>query len=152
MQKTLTLTIDGKSLQAREGQTILEVARENGIKIPTLCYMKHLTPWGGCRLCVVEIQGSSKVVPACTTPATEGSVIIANSDRLRYLRRATLELLLSERNHRYTVGDDVRLYANKVGPFSNPRRVRVCGWRRAPCRSSTADVQISSSAATFSDQ
>ena len=61
--------------------------------------MKGLTPWGGCRMCIVEIKGSPKAVPSCATPATDGSVVVTNSPHLRQLRRLTLELLFSERNH-----------------------------------------------------
>jgi len=97
--KQITITIDGKRCPGAEGQTILEIARANDIYIPTLCYLKHLSPWGGCRLCIVEIVGSPKVVPACSTPAVDGSEVVATSLRLRQLRRNTLELLFSERNH-----------------------------------------------------
>jgi formate dehydrogenase major subunit len=97
--KEITLTIDGTLCKGAPGQTILQVATDNGIKIPTLCYLKNLSPWGGCRMCIVEIQGSPKVVPACATPATDGSTVITNSERLQKLRRLTLELLFSERNH-----------------------------------------------------
>lgn len=98
-RKEITLTIDGKPCTGALGQTILQIAGDNGIKIPTLCYLKNLSPWGGCRMCIVEIQGSPKVVPACATPATNGSTVITNSERLQGLRRLTLELLFSERNH-----------------------------------------------------
>ena len=97
--KKITLTIDGKLCEGEAGQTILEIARTNGVVIPTLCYMKNLTPWGGCRLCIVEIEGSPKIVPSCTTPAQEGSKVNTKTDRLVGLRKATLELLFSERNH-----------------------------------------------------
>jgi formate dehydrogenase major subunit len=97
--KEITLTIDGKPCRGREGQTILEIATENKIYIPTLCYLKHLSAWGGCRMCIVEVQGSPKVVPSCSTPASDGGVITTTSDRLKHLRRVTLELLFSERNH-----------------------------------------------------
>lgn len=97
--KQITLTIDGKKCVGEAGQTILDVARANDIVIPTLCYLKGLTPWGGCRLCIVEIKGSPKIAPSCTTPATDGSEVTTNSDRLVQLRKATLELLFSERNH-----------------------------------------------------
>jgi predicted molibdopterin-dependent oxidoreductase YjgC len=97
--KKISLTINGKVCAGVPGQTILEIARASDINIPTLCYLKALTPWGGCRMCIVEIEGSPKVVPACTTPAVNGSKIITDSPRLRGLRKATLELLFSERNH-----------------------------------------------------
>jgi formate dehydrogenase major subunit len=95
----ISLTINGKACNGEPGQTILEIARANDIYIPTLCFLKGLTAWGGCRMCIVEIEGSPKVVPACATPAVNGSKIITNSPRLQNLRKATLELLFSERNH-----------------------------------------------------
>ena len=95
----ITLTIDGKKCTGTAGQTILEIAHANGIAIPTLCYMKNLSPWGGCRMCIVEIGGSPKAVPSCATPATDGSTVVTNNDRLTHLRKLTLELLFSERNH-----------------------------------------------------
>jgi formate dehydrogenase major subunit len=98
-KKSITLTIDGTTCAATEGQTILEVARAHGVYIPTLCYLKELTPWGGCRMCIVELAGSPKIVLACTTPVTPNSNVITNSPRLENLRKATLELLFSERNH-----------------------------------------------------
>ncbi len=97
--KQITVTIDGKRCAGAEGQTILQVAQAHDVYIPTLCYLKHLSPWGGCRLCIVEIAGSPKVVPSCSTPATDGTEVITTSPRLHHLRRNTLELLFSERNH-----------------------------------------------------
>ena len=108
--KQITLHIDGQPCQGESGQTILEIARAHELYIPTLCHLKGLTAWGGCRLCIVEIEGSPKIVPACTTPAVAGTKVITKSDRLHHLRRATLELLFSERNHicpicQYNKGD-----------------------------------------------
>ncbi len=97
--RKITVTIDGQRCEGRAGQTILEIATAHQIYIPTLCYLKHLSPWGGCRMCIVEIAGNPKVAPACSTPATDGSAVITKSDRLHHLRRMTLELLFSERNH-----------------------------------------------------
>ena len=97
--KQITVTINGKRCVGQEGETILQVAQANDVYIPTLCHMKHLSPWGGCRLCIVEIVGSPKVVPSCSTPAADGSEVVATSPRLQQLRRNTLELLFSERNH-----------------------------------------------------
>lgn len=97
--KQITLTIDGRQCAGQEGQTILQIAEANGISIPTLCYLKHLSPWGGCRMCIVEMVGSPKVVPACSTPARDGEQVNTQSDYLKKLRRHTLELLFSERNH-----------------------------------------------------
>ncbi len=97
--KQITVTIDGNRCEGTTGQTILQIATANQVYIPTLCYLKNLSAWGGCRMCIVEIQGNPKVVPACSTPATEGSAVVTNSARLQHLRRMTLELLFSERNH-----------------------------------------------------
>lgn len=99
MSTSLTVTINGRTCTGQAGQTILEVATANQIYIPTLCWMKDRSPWGGCRVCIVEVAGSPKVVPACSTPAQNGSVITTHSERLVRLRRMTIELLFSERNH-----------------------------------------------------
>ena len=97
--KQITVTIDGQKCVGNEGQTILQIATANSIYIPTLCYLKNLSSWGGCRMCIVEIAGSPKVVPSCATPAVDGTTYSANNNRLSQLRRLTLELLFSERNH-----------------------------------------------------
>jgi len=67
-----TLTINGKEVSATEKQTLLDVARDNGIDIPTLCHMDGIEDIGACRLCVVEVAGSNKLLPACATKVTEG--------------------------------------------------------------------------------
>ncbi len=97
--KKISITINGQVCQGEQGQTILEIARANNIYIPTLCYLKGLTPWGGCRLCIVEVEGSPKLVPSCATPAVDGSKITTHNERIVAQRKATLELLFSERNH-----------------------------------------------------
>lgn len=95
----VTLKIDGKDLSARADQTILDVARENSIDIPTLCFLEGLTGWGACRLCLVEIAGTPKLLPACTTRCAEGMVVTTESERLLKYRRTIMELLFAERNH-----------------------------------------------------
>lgn len=94
-----TLTIDGRDVGARGDQTILEVALENNIKIPTLCHLEGLSDIGACRLCLVEVKGSNKLLPACVTQVQEGMEVTVNSERLRKYRLTILELLFSERNH-----------------------------------------------------
>src|SRR4051794_611213 len=94
-----TLVIDGKDIGARENETILEVARENGIWIPTLCQLDGLSLVGGCRLCLVEIKGSSKLSPACMTRVEEGMEVMAHSERLHEYRKMIVELLFAEGNH-----------------------------------------------------
>jgi bidirectional [NiFe] hydrogenase diaphorase subunit len=97
--KVKTLTIDGREVGAREDQTILEVARENDIFIPTLCDLPGLTPPAACRLCLVEITGVKRLLPACATAVSEGMEVTVNSERLARYRRGILELLFAERNH-----------------------------------------------------
>ena len=94
-----TLTIDGMAVGAREDETILELAQANGIFIPTLCHLEGVHDIGACRLCLVEIKGTSKLLPACMTYAEEGMEVITNSERLQTYRRQVLDLLFSERNH-----------------------------------------------------
>ncbi|NLX18743.1 MAG: bidirectional hydrogenase complex protein HoxU [Desulfobulbus sp.] len=95
----LTLTIDGKEVSGLAGETILQVARENGFFIPTLCWLDGLTSAGSCRLCMVEIKGSAALHPACITLIQEGMAVTTSSERLLRYRRAIIELLFSERNH-----------------------------------------------------
>lgn len=94
-----TLKIDGRDVGAHEDETILEIARDNGIYIPTLCYMEGLSTPGACRLCLVEIKGINRLVPACVTHAEEGMEVTTDSERLRSYRRMIVELLFSEGNH-----------------------------------------------------
>lgn len=95
----VTLTINGELVSAQEGQTILAVAREHGIHLPTLCHLEGLSERGGCRLCLVELEGTNKLQAACTTIVQEGMVIHTESERLTNYRKMILELLFAERNH-----------------------------------------------------
>ncbi|MDX9753066.1 MAG: bidirectional hydrogenase complex protein HoxU [bacterium] len=94
-----TLKIDGMDVSARGNESVLQVARENGIFIPSLCYVDGLKPVGACRLCLIEVAGINKLLPACTTEVWEGMVVSTDSERLRKYRRLILELIFSERNH-----------------------------------------------------
>jgi bidirectional [NiFe] hydrogenase diaphorase subunit len=94
-----TLVIDEQEVSALAGQTILEVARENDIYIPTLCHMEGLSDVGACRLCLVEIKGSNKLLPACVTSVFEGMEVSTKTERLDKHRRMILEMLFAERNH-----------------------------------------------------
>jgi bidirectional [NiFe] hydrogenase diaphorase subunit len=94
-----TLTIDGHLVSAAEGATILDAAREHDIAIPTLCHFAGLSSHGACRLCVVEVAGSAKLLAACMTKAAEGMEVTTNSSALVAYRRQIVELLLAERNH-----------------------------------------------------
>ena len=79
-----TLTIDEQHVSARPDETILEVARENGINIPTLCELRGLSKVGACRLCLVEVKGSARLLPACVTRVEEGMEVTTHSDRLQH--------------------------------------------------------------------
>lgn len=94
--KMVTLTIDGQQVSVKDGCTVLEAARQAGIYIPTLCYHPSLSPYGACRLCLVEIENMRGFPTACTTPVTEGMVIRTNSPQLRELRKNIFELILAE--------------------------------------------------------
>ena len=97
----LALTINGAPVSGREGQAILEVARENGVDIPTLCYLEDLPPVGACRLCVVEVEGSRTLVGSCHTPIAEGMVIYTHSPRVLDARRLLVELMLEQKLIKY---------------------------------------------------
>lgn len=94
-----TLQIDGKDVSARQDETILEVARQHNIFIPRLCELKGLSTVGACRLCLVEVKNSNRLLPACVTRVEEGMEVTTDSERLRKYRRSILELLFTERNH-----------------------------------------------------
>jgi bidirectional [NiFe] hydrogenase diaphorase subunit len=94
-----TLIIDGTHVSARGDQTILEAARENGLAIPTLCHLDGLSDVGACRLCLVEVKGANRLLPACVTLVEEGMEVTSNPERLSKYRRMILELLFAERNH-----------------------------------------------------
>ena len=95
----ITLTIDDKEVEARAGMTVLEAVKEAGIDIPTLCYYPSLSPYGGCRLCVVEIEKMRGFPTSCTTPAADGMVVRTKTSQLQEFRRGVLELLLTEHPH-----------------------------------------------------
>jgi len=98
-QKKISIRIDGELVSARDGQTILDVARANNKFIPTLCYLKGLSAVGACRLCMVEVSGIQKLLPACTTPAQDGMSVATSTPKLTRYRKIAIELLLVERNH-----------------------------------------------------
>ncbi|SHJ75222.1 formate dehydrogenase (NADP) alpha subunit [Desulfofundulus thermosubterraneus DSM 16057] len=93
----VTLTIDGRQVTVPAGTTVLDAARSAGIFIPTLCHDPELTPWGGCRLCVVEIEGMRNLPASCVTTATNGMVVHTASPAVVEARKTIIELLLA--NH-----------------------------------------------------
>ncbi len=99
MPVKLSIAIDGKEMKVDAGRTILELCRELRVDIPVMCEFKGLSTVGACRLCLVEIEGNPKLLPACTTPAQDGQKIRTNSEKLQRYRRMIVELFFSERNH-----------------------------------------------------
>ena len=93
------ITINGKQIEVPEGTTVLRAAEMAGIKIPKLCDHKELTPYGGCRLCIVEEQGVRVPMASCTLPVSQGQVINTETEALKKSRKFILSMLFSERNH-----------------------------------------------------
>lgn len=95
----VNLTIDGKQIEVKEGTTVLEASRQAGIVIPTLCDHPELTPYGGCRLCLVEIEGARTLQPSCTMPASNNMVVKTDTEKIHEARKFVLTMIFSERNH-----------------------------------------------------
>jgi bidirectional [NiFe] hydrogenase diaphorase subunit len=96
---SVTLTINDQLVNASAGETILQAARSAGVNIPTLCYVEGLSAHGGCRMCLVEIQGSNRLQPACFMNVSEGMVVRTETDQLREYRKMIVEMLFAEGNH-----------------------------------------------------
>jgi len=136
MEQYVTLTIDGATVRAPKGRSVLDVALEYGICIPHLCHVPNLSDFGACRLCIVERveNGRSKVTTSCTLLVQDDMVIRTNTEKIRKLRRNIAELLVAEAPNSRAVQDiAVRCGVTKVRyPFRNKnctlcgRCVRVC--------------------------
>ncbi len=96
---SFVLTLNGKQVEFEPGQTILQVAENNGVHIPTLCYLKGCTPTGACRICLVEVEGARSLVASCSTPAEKGMVIHTESERVHRTRKLTTEFLIASGKH-----------------------------------------------------
>ncbi len=101
MNKQVTITIDNQKITAPEGANLLQVAKDNQVAIPHLCYHKKLTPTGACRLCVVKIEGQRGMVASCAVQVSEGMQVTAFDDELEEARKYLLDYLLSEHNEAY---------------------------------------------------
>lgn len=99
MSRVVTFKINDQDVSGREDETILDIARDQNIPIPTLCQVSGLSSIGACRLCLVEVTGVPKLLPACTTFCAEGMEVHTDSERLRKYRRMTIEMLFAEGNH-----------------------------------------------------
>jgi bidirectional [NiFe] hydrogenase diaphorase subunit len=99
MSGAITVTINGQLCSAAEGKTVLDVARDNNIEIPTLCQFEGLSTVGACRLCLVQINESPKLQPACVVRAEDEMRVETNTPQIQSYRKMIIELLLAERNH-----------------------------------------------------
>jgi predicted molibdopterin-dependent oxidoreductase YjgC len=141
-KRTVEIQIDGRKVQAVEGTTILDACKELDQEIPTLCYLDTLRPVNACRVCVVELEGSRVLVPACSRPVTAGMVIKTNSERVKHSRKMVLEFLASSVDLSTTpdVGDWLDEYGAKPERFGPPappsedgtRDAAVTGHHHAP--------------------
>jgi formate dehydrogenase major subunit len=95
----VTVTIDNKKVEVPQGTTVLNAAREAGIEIPTLCDHPQLQPYGGCRLCLVEVEGARTLQPSCTMPVSDNMVVHTDNEKIREARKFVLSMIFSERNH-----------------------------------------------------
>jgi predicted molibdopterin-dependent oxidoreductase YjgC len=92
----ITLNIDGKEIVTSSESTILEAAKQAGIRIPSLCYEERMEPYGACRICLVEVEGARGLLPGCYTTVTDGMIVHTNTEQLRRIRKTIIELLLSD--------------------------------------------------------
>jgi len=124
----VTLEIDGKEVRAKEGTTILEAARSVGINIPTLCYHRALTPYGGCRLCIVEIfRGRrSRIVTSCVYPVEDGLVVKTKSDTVIRDRKMLIELMLARAPKAKAIQDLAKEYGVEKTRFKTEDPENLC--------------------------
>ena len=131
----ITLTIDGIQVTVPDGTTVLEAAKEAKINIPTLCYLKGINQIGACRICMVEVEGARGLAAACVMPAGDGMVVRTNTPKLRSVRKANLELLLSNHNRECTTcvrsgNCELQALSNEYGvtdvPFEGAKTFEGC--------------------------
>ena len=126
----VTLTINGQTVQAQEGATILEAAQSAGIRIPHLCYLKDINEIAACRVCCVEVAGERAMVTACNSPVREGMEVYTNSPRARATRRTNVELILSQHDCKCATcvrsgGCQLQAIANDLGILSVPYETQL---------------------------
>ena len=115
----ILLQIDGKEVSAKEGMTLLEVARSAGISIPTLCYHERLEPYGGCRLCLVELEsrGWTRLVVSCVYPVEKNLVVRTRSEKIDRIRKMILQLLLAHAPDAFDLQDLAQEYGADKNRF-----------------------------------
>jgi len=131
--KQVSLTIDGKHLVVDEGTTVLEAARSHDIYIPTLCYHPDLEPYGGCRMCIVEIEGVRGLPTSCTTQAADGMVVRTDTERVNSVRRMVCEMLIADHPADcLTCSSNQRCELQKVAAYLGVSRQRLKKGDREP--------------------
>ena len=115
----ILLQIDGKEVRAKEGMTLLQAARSAGISIPTLCYHEKLEPYGGCRLCMVELEsrGSTRLVVSCVYPVEKNLVVRTRSEKVDRIRKMILQLLLAHAPDAFDLQDLAQEYGADKNRF-----------------------------------
>lgn len=125
----ISIIIDNKPCQVQKGTTILEAARQNDIYIPTLCAYKELTPFGGCRMCIVEVEGLKKLPTACTTPVSEGMIIRTHTAQIQSMRMEIFQLFMSEHTSSCLVceeNEECKLYSGTIRKAGITTGCRYC--------------------------
>lgn len=129
---TISLILNGRQVQAEQGQTLISVASEQGVLIPTLCYHKDLSPVGSCRMCLVEVEGMKGQTAACTLQVSDGMVVTTESPTISHTRKMVLELLLQnyyDSGYESTRGADTEfMHWVKVYGASRPKGAKT--WPR----------------------
>lgn len=126
-RRLVDLEVDGREVRVPEGTTILQACRGLGVDTPTLCYLENLTPVNVCRVCVVELEGSRALVPACSRPVEGGMKVHTDSERVRTSRRLVLELLASSVDLSLTAPEvqrwmrDYGVVPERFGPAASPQ-------------------------------
>jgi len=143
---TVKLTIDGRELEAKEGQTILKVAGDNNIYIPTLCYNEAVAAYGSCRICMVEIEKGKRkrLVASCLYPVEEGLVVYTDSPKVIANRKMLMQLLLA----RCSKNEAVKSLAKKLGVTETPFKLEdknciLCGLCARACEEVVGTSAIS---------
>ncbi len=112
-QRPIRITLNGREVSVPEGTTLLQAAREAAIDMPTLCYLETLTPVNACRICVVEVEGSRTLVPACSRKVEDGMVVRTDSERVQLSRRLILEFLASSVD--VSASPQIQAYMDRYG-------------------------------------
>jgi len=142
------ITINGQRINARQDQTVLEVAREHGLNIPSLCYHPALEPYAACRLCLVEatLNGRTRVVASCVYPVRDGLEVATDTERIHRLRRGLLKLYLAQAPN----AEAIQQLAAEYGVTDTPYQVRdaeenciLCGLCERVCRQVRGEAAIS---------